>query len=326
MDETTLRRVLDGALVHEPPIGPVAQNALRAGIKLRRRRRVLGVAGSVAATAAIAVAIPAVTAQPSPGQGQQGATAASNQAAAQAAARNKAAAWVADQVSHSAVVSCDPVMCRALQAHGFPGVELLPLDPAAPYPMNSAVVVATPAVRGQFGSSLVAAYAPAVLASFGTGIARIDVRVIAPRGSAAYRSALSADVQARKQLGAELLLRDKRIAVSATARRQLIAGQVDSRLITTVANLASLHPVTIVAFGDACPGASPGIPLRSADLAETGGPPLTPTSPYIRNVLKQLSSTTPPYRPATVALVPTAGGQKALRIEFTAPSPLGLSG
>jgi hypothetical protein len=325
MDETTLRTVLDGALVHEPPIGPVAQNALRAGIKLRRRRRVLGVAGSVAATAAIAVAIPAVTGRPSPGQGQQAAAAASFQAAAEAAARNKAAAWVADQVSDSAVVSCDPVMCQALKAHRFPAGQLRPLRQAAPYPLASSLVVSTAVVRSQFGSNL-ALSSPAVLASFGSGAARVDIRAVSPAGAAAYRSALSADVQARKRSGAELLLHSKRIAFSATARRQLIAGQVDSRLIRTVANLASLHLVTIVAFGDASPGASPGIPLRSADLAETGGPPLTRTSPYVLEVLNLLSSMQAPYRPATVALVPSAGGQKVLRIEFTAPSPLGLNG
>lgn len=59
MDETTLRRLLDSALADEPPIGPGADNALRAGVKLRRRR-VLSAAGSMAAVAAIAVAIPVV--------------------------------------------------------------------------------------------------------------------------------------------------------------------------------------------------------------------------------------------------------------------------
>ena len=38
MDETTLRALMDGALAGEPPLGPVADNALRAGIKARRRR------------------------------------------------------------------------------------------------------------------------------------------------------------------------------------------------------------------------------------------------------------------------------------------------
>jgi S1-C subfamily serine protease len=59
MDETTLRRLLGSALAGEPPVGPGADNALRAGIKARRRR-VLSAAGSMAVAAAIAVAIPVV--------------------------------------------------------------------------------------------------------------------------------------------------------------------------------------------------------------------------------------------------------------------------
>ena len=61
MDETSLRALLERALVPEPPIGPVADNSLRAGIKLRRRRRMRAAAGSAAAIAVIAVAIPVVT-------------------------------------------------------------------------------------------------------------------------------------------------------------------------------------------------------------------------------------------------------------------------
>jgi hypothetical protein len=41
-----------------------------------------------------------------------------------AATSNRAAAWVAAQVSRSAMVSCDPVMCQALRAHGFPASAL----------------------------------------------------------------------------------------------------------------------------------------------------------------------------------------------------------
>jgi hypothetical protein len=59
MDETSLRRLLDSALAGRPPMGPVAHNALRAGIKLRRRRRIQGAASGVAAAAIIAVTIPA---------------------------------------------------------------------------------------------------------------------------------------------------------------------------------------------------------------------------------------------------------------------------
>lgn len=63
MDEVTLRKLLDSALAGEPPIGPVADKALRAGIKARRRR-VLSAAGGMAAVALIAAAIPVVTGPP----------------------------------------------------------------------------------------------------------------------------------------------------------------------------------------------------------------------------------------------------------------------
>jgi S1-C subfamily serine protease len=59
MDETRLRSLLDRAVADEPPLGPVAEKALRAGIKVRRRR-ILAAAGILAAIALIAAAIPVV--------------------------------------------------------------------------------------------------------------------------------------------------------------------------------------------------------------------------------------------------------------------------
>ena len=58
MDDKTVHDLLDGALAGEPPIGPVAQNALTAGLRLRRRRRIRA-AAATAAAAVIALAIPA---------------------------------------------------------------------------------------------------------------------------------------------------------------------------------------------------------------------------------------------------------------------------
>ena len=115
--------------------------------------------------------------------------------------RNLAAAWVAHEVSRDAIVSCDPLMCQALGAHGIPAGDLLVLQPGARDPLGSELVVATAAVRSQFGSRLASVYAPTVLASFGTGDGAIAVRVIAPDGARAYDAALSADVRARKRSG-----------------------------------------------------------------------------------------------------------------------------
>lgn len=267
------------------------------------------VAGVITGSVALSRGMPG---QQSPGLPEpQAATATWNQAA-----RNQAATWVVRQVSRSARVSCDPVMCQALKARGFPAGGLVVLEPGTGDPLGSAVIIATAAVRDEVGDRLAMVYAPAVIASFGSGSARVDIRVIAPHGAAAYWSALRADLADRKQLGA-LLARSSRIQASAAARRQLLAGQVDSRLETTIADMAALHPVDIVAFADSGPGASAGQPLRSADLAPTDHA----TAAYIDALLEFLRSRQAPYRPTLIEIRSLPSGQNVLRVEFPAPSP-----
>jgi hypothetical protein len=238
---------------------------------------------------------------------------------AAAAARQQAAAWVTAQVSHSAVVSCDPEMCAALQAKGFPAGDLMTLGPAAGDPLGSAVIVATETVRSEFGSRLTSVYAPAAVASFGSGAARVDVRVYAAGGAAAYLGALRADEQARRSVGSQLL-RNPRISAAPAARRELADGQVDSRLLITIATLAGQGPVSIAAFGDAGPRASPGMPLRLAELASPPGA----KSGYLQSVLALLRAQQQPYLADSLALVRLGNGREGVRIEFAAPSPLGL--
>jgi hypothetical protein len=233
-----------------------------------------------------------------------------------------AAAWASSQVSRAAIVSCDLVMCQALQAHGVPAASLLELRPGGADPLASSVIVATAAVRRMIGSRLVAADAPATIASFGSGSTRIDIREIAPQGTATYLSALRADMQARKTSGTQLL-NNQRIMASATARRQLADGQVDARLLVVIAGLAAQRPFSILAFGDLARGASPGIPLRSADLAQTG----SPAGPQgVTWMVTFLRAQRDPYLAAHIQTLRLAGGQSILRIEFAAPSPLGLLG
>ena len=70
------------------------------------------------------------------------------------AIRNRAAAWVAGQVSRSAIVSCDPVMCQALEARGVSAASLLELGPGEADPLRSSIIVVTAAVRGLIGPRL----------------------------------------------------------------------------------------------------------------------------------------------------------------------------
>ena len=255
----------------------------------------LGPAGAGAASSVPATAVTAVTAA--------------------TVARDQAAAWVARQASSGTVLACDPAMCAALARHGVAAGNLLVLGPGAGDPLGSDLVLGTAAVRGIFGGRLAGVYAPEVLASFGTGAARIDIRIVGPDGAAAYRTALAADLRARRAAGTQLL-RDPRITMTPSARTELAAGQVDARLLMTLAALAAGEPVRVTGFGDCGPGASASLPLRAAVIA---APAAT-----ARRMLAFARAQRSPYLPAHADLRPGRGGQWVLTVEFAAPAPLGL--
>jgi hypothetical protein len=236
-----------------------------------------------------------------------------------AATRAAAATWIAEQVASSAIVACDPAMCAALEADGIPAGSLLVLGTSAADPLGSDVVVATAAVRSQFGARLASVYAPSVIASFGSGAGRIEVRAVAPDGAAAYKSDLAADRSSRISAGAQLL-RNKGIGVTAGARKALSDGDVDPRLLMLLAALAGQQPVRVTAFGDPSPGASTAVPLRSAQLA-----PLHPgakATSALKSMLSFIEAQQQPYQPLRASLTGTSG----LTVEYAAPSPLGLLG
>jgi hypothetical protein len=240
--------------------------------------------------------------------------------AAVAASRAQAARWIAAQASRAAIVACDPVMCSAIQARGFPAGNLGLIGPSSHHPLGSEIVVATAAIRGQFGSRLSQVYAPLIIASFGSGAARIDIRVTAVGRAAAYLGALRADVTSRQQTGSQLL-HNSRLAVAAPARQELAAGQVDSRMLATLAVLTATANVEVRAFGDHGPGASPGVPLRLAELAVIG----TGASgrAYLQWLLAFLNQQRAPYKAASIRMLRVAGST-VVDVEFSAPSPLGL--
>jgi tetratricopeptide (TPR) repeat protein len=236
------------------------------------------------------------------------------------AVRLAAAAWVASQVSRSAVVGCDPAMCAALARRGVPAGDLLGLGPGGPDdPLAANVVIATAALRAEFGARLASAYAPEVLAAFGAGTSQIAVRAVAPDGVPAFLAAISSDVRARRQFGASLL-RNRHLQLSERARAQMADGAVDSRLLATLAMLADLQSVRIITFGDAGPHASAGVPLRSVVVAPTG----QGGAGWARSILAFLAAQQPPFQPAVAARIAQAGSRYAVRIEFASPSPLGL--
>jgi len=231
------------------------------------------------------------------------------------AVRAEAAAWAASQVSSGAIMACDPAMCAVLTQRGIAAGNLLTLRPGAADPLGSDVVLATAAVRDMFGARLASVYAPELLASFGTGQGRIDVRAVAPDGAAAYWAAIAADVRARRLAGRELL-GDPLITFAPAARAQLAAGQVDTRLLTSLDTLAASEPVRVTAFIDDGPEAGPGLPLRAVEL--------TATNSTARQMLAFFRAQRPPYLFAQAAIAAMPAGESVLTVEFAAPAPLGL--
>jgi hypothetical protein len=237
--------------------------------------------------------------------------------------RVQAAAWVARQISSSAVVGCDPAMCDALRAQGVATGNLLVIGAGGQSdPLGSNIVVSTAAVRGTLGARLAQVYAPLILARFGTGSARIEVRVTAPDGSAAYLRALLADRAARVTAGRQLLA-NRQLSESAGARRELADGGVDSRLLISIAALTDQRRVRIVAFAASGPGADPRVPLPSAEIAAAGP---GRAGAALRVIAAFFRAQRSPYLADVISLTRLPSGQPVLRVAFGEPGPPGLLG
>lgn len=287
----------------------------------RRRQRLILVISAVLAMALGAGVTLAVTHKnQGTGMPRPVAGSAQNAAALQAAEANRhqAATWIAAQVGSNVVVACDPEMCGELQDGGFPAGQLMELQPSAPDPLGSVLVVATPVIRNQFGTRLATVYAPLVIASFGSGAERVDVRYVAPDGTAAFDSQLAADRKDRIAAGQQLLS-NKNVHASPAARQALLAGHVDPRLLVTLSALAHQMALELVTFDDPSPGASSDVPLRGVEMGAVA-------SAGLPAMVAFLNAQRTPFQPAQAQIIQGASGQKVVAVRFGAPGPMGLGG
>jgi hypothetical protein len=347
----TVRNPAPQARARVPSWGPVLATTFRLWVarrwpRLRRSRRAWLAAICALAAAAVAVITVVqltgassgqaasgqapVRASGRPGQSPSARAGSARSSGAAAAARAQAAtvtaqaaavlaqaaAWIAGQVGNDETIACDPVMCTALGAHGVAPGRLLTLPPSASGAPGADIVVASPSAHAWLSAD-----APTLLASVGSGAHQIEVRAVFAGGAAAYQAALRSDLADRRSAGAQLL-HSRRLEVSAQGAGQLATGEVDTRLMVTLAVLASQHPWRVVAFSDA----SPGVPLTEAPYrqvtiaaADGGG-----GTAALAAALAFLRAQQGLYQPAQVTTVRLAGGQPGFRIDFAAPSPLGL--
>jgi hypothetical protein len=181
-------------------------------------------------------------------------------------------------------------------------------------------LVATATVRNQFGGRL-GLYAPALIASFGTGKARIDIWWIYPDGAKVYRAALPAALRARKTADAQLLS-NSNIGFSATAKEQLLSGQIDPWVPLLLGIMAHIHPLHIVDFGSQSPGGGPASLLRWVDMATTVKSAHLTQAAYLGWMQSFIDTQRAEYHPVWVQQVTLRTGQAVLRIAYGAPSPL----
>jgi hypothetical protein len=233
-----------------------------------------------------------------------------------AANRDQAAAWIAKQILPSVLIGCDPLMCQSLEAANVSASRLSVVQATASDPLGVEVIVATPALRSQFGPRLASVYAPLVLASFGAGDQRIDIRYLEPGGSAAFEASLASARQARVDAGQQLLS-NKNVQTSTQARSALLAGNVDPRLLITLGLLAHEMPVRLVLFDDPSPGASPDVPLRGAEIGASASAGL---SAMLAFLAQQTTYQPSQYREARI------DSDQVVTVQYDAPGPLGLNG
>jgi len=248
------------------------------------------------------------------------------QSAAQAAAATAAqtnsklaASWFATQAGHGLVIGCDPATCAAILTAGYPTGGQVVLQPGVSLPGPGSLIVASAAIRAQYGQQLTSR-APDVLAAFGTGVSAVDVRLAVAGGAHAYGQAARRALAARRRAG-HMLLKVRNMHVRNVAKKDLSSGRVDPRLTAALRRLAQHYPVVLVHFGDAGPLAGGAAQYRTAEIA-------VPTSrrgqrkvSELRGMEKLLKGRRSVGRPELTAKQ-VAGGKLILEVKFLAPTPL----
>jgi len=253
-----------------------------------------------------------------------------------------AATWIKGEVAATAVVDCDPYTGGELVAAGFPAGQENVLETGAPLPPVPAsplggpaatLLVTTPGLRTQYGGASLAATAPVLLATFGTGPQAVQVRLTVPGGASAAQHDAATALRARRSAG-RALAHSKTAHMHSAAQHQLAAGQVDPRLTSVLRKLTAAQQVYIMGFGSpAAPSAqsgqsaggpaavvAPGGLLRQAQLDGLIRKQDGHTVSELKAVLHLLRTERAPDRPA-IAVSHEAGGRVVVTISFPLPSP-----
>lgn len=292
----------------------------------RRRRLIIVLAALVAMAFGAGITL-AFTGPPDPsGPDQAGSSRARPSDAAQsmtslqqaALYRQQAAQWIKANVTAGVDVSCDYIMCQEAQSQGYPPGQLMVLPSTAPDPLGAELIIATPAIRNQFGTRLATIYAPQVIARFGSGPQEVDVRYLAPDGSAAFNSHLAAERTHRITAG-EQIVGNKNVSALPAARAELLAGDIDPNLMAMLAQIAHTLAIQLVAFTDSPPGEGYSVPLRGVVIGAA-------TPGDLAAIHAEFAAQQGIFAPLHIATTKSTSGKPVLTVTYGAPSPMDVGG
>jgi hypothetical protein len=234
--------------------------------------------------------------------------------------RSLAAAWIVENVAEGTIVACDPAACADLESSGYLATALVPLRDNADV-RQAELVVVTSAVRARLGATLDQLSAPTPLAVFGTSEAPVEVREISLDGPDGYQQRWAADRVDRLSAG-RALARAHGLHLTRTARRQLLRGNVDTRILTTLPPLLAAHDLWISRFAASGPE-GPDRVLRIAEIDHIDGSKIRDGAGPTAAAIGYFRTQRPPFVPSAVEVTSEAQGL-VLRLAYPAPSPLGL--
>jgi hypothetical protein len=137
-----------------------------------------------------------------------------------------------------------------------------------------------------------------VLAVVGTGTDRVEVRKIVPGGADRAGRTSAGSGHDAAEAGAELA-RNPSVALTPAARRALVAGRVDQRLMTMLVAVAADRPLSVEAFSSDPAEAGTGAPYRSIAFRAR-------SDDDARAIRRLLADQVPPYRPTAIEVGPDA--------------------
>jgi len=242
---------------------------------------------------------------------------------ADAKARDAAARWITTDVRHGTRMACEKDMCAQLRNSGVSGDDLVELTGDSVKLTGTQLVIASRGVRQRFGADLAYKIAPDVLGIFGQGPARVEVRQRNTHSRAAHDK-LKAKEQRSRQHAALQLLDVPRVHTSSNAMHDLAAGEVDNRLVYTLAKIARSHTINVAAFGGRGPFTGIDVPERTVDIDQVDGGAAIDDNPAIAGILKLVRAQHGAYQVAGATLVSAGANGGVLRIRVTAPTPDGL--